>query len=80
MYTIRLRDVVGLMALVFIAALPACSPSQILAGAQLNCALASDGATVVAVLKPGYAAPANAASVVGCDAGTRIGAALAATK
>lgn len=58
--------------------LSACTPQQINAAATLNCALAADGSTVVAILKPGYAAPSNAAAVVGCTAGQQIGAALAA--
>ena len=61
-----------------LAVLSGCTPAQLTATAQLNCALASDGATVVAIVKPGYSAPANAASVVGCAAGTQIGQALAA--
>lgn len=48
--------------------------------AQLNCALAPDLATVVAIVKSGYAAPANAAAVVGCAAGTAIGASLPVAK
>jgi hypothetical protein len=61
-------------------ALAGCTPSQLDAAAKVNCALAADGSTVVAIIKPGYAAPANAAAVVGCDAGQAVGAALGSVK
>lgn len=46
------------------------TPSQV---AQLNCILAADGATVVAIVRPGLALPANGLAVVGCQTGTQIG-------
>lgn len=69
-----------LLVLPFTAGLAACSPAQLQAGANLNCALAADGATVVAIAKPGYAQVAAAGSTVGCTAGQQIGAALGQVK
>lgn len=47
---------------------------------QLVCVLASDGATVAAVYKPGVAPKASATAQVACDAGTQVGAILGASK
>lgn len=56
--------------------LPGCySPQQ---AAALTCVLASDGATVAAIYKPGVAPKATASAQVACDAGARVGAILAA--
>lgn len=67
-------------ALPLLGLLAGCSPAQIQAGANLNCALAADGSTVVAIAKPGLANVAAAGATVGCNAGQQIGAALATAK
>lgn len=85
MYKVRFREVIGFASLVFVAALPIAgcqslgsfTPAQL---AAVNCVLASDGATVVAVIKPGMALPANGLAKVGCDAGTQIGSIIGAGK
>lgn len=53
-----------------------CSGCQSLTAPQvaaLNCVLASDGATVVAIVKPGLALPAAGLATIGCQSGTQIG-------
>lgn len=48
--------------------------------AALNCVLASDGATVVAIVKPGLALPAAGLATVGCQSGTQIGQIIGASQ
>lgn len=43
---------------------------------QLICVLASDGATVAAIVKPGVSVPAGLGAQVVCNAGTQVGAIL----
>lgn len=76
--------IIGCTPLLALGFLAACS--QTLGGftpvqlAAVNCVLAQDGATVIAIAKPGLAVPANGLAVVGCDAGTQIGAIIGAGK
>lgn len=72
------RNLSGASALMSLAVLSQCSPAEIQSAAVLNCALAADGATVVAIARPGLALPASAGAKIGCDAGTQIGDALSA--
>jgi hypothetical protein len=66
------RNLAGLSALMVLAG---CNIAGLTAPqvAAVNCVLASDGATVVAIARPGLALPAAAGAKVGCDAGTQLG-------
>lgn len=78
------RDVFLIPGLLLVTAqLAACQMSGGITAPQvaaLNCVLAKDGATVVAVVRPGLALPAGAVAVVGCDLGTQVGAVIGASK
>lgn len=53
------------------------TPAQV---GAVTCILASDGATVVGIVRPGVSIPANAAAAVLCDASTRVGQAVTVAK
>ncbi len=72
----RKLDIVPLGAIVLIALqIAGCQSGGLTAPqvAALNCVVASDGATVVAIVKPGLALPASGLATIGCQAGTQVG-------
>lgn len=53
------------------------TPTQV---GQLTCILASDGATVAGIVKPGVAVKAGAGATIACDGATQVGQILGSVK